>query len=193
MELTLESVVVERPGFRLGPVDRRLGPGLWRLPGPNGAGKTTLLRAIAGDLHPRSGVVRLDGRDVHREDLVRARIGFTPVEPELPDFLTATEAWQMLAALREGPFPPTLQRARAFGLDPGVRLGACSAGMRHKAEILGALAGEPDLLLLDEPFASLDVAAAEVLSGWLAEWRRSRIVLIAHHGVLNPTPDGEVW
>jgi ABC-2 type transport system ATP-binding protein len=190
--LDLDGVVVRRGRFALGPVSARFGAGVWRLAGPNGAGKTSLLRVVAGDLPPAEGRVRLDGRDVHRDDAIRRRLGFSPVEPELPDFLAVEEAWRMLAALRGGDAGPNVARAAALGLAGGTRLGACSAGMRRKAEILGALAGEPDVLLLDEPFASLDVAAVQTLSGWIDAWRRDRVVLITHHGELPVRADGEL-
>lgn len=192
MELTVTSLTVRRGSFTLGPVDARLGPGLWRVTGPNGAGKSTLLRAVAGDIRPGTGSVRLDGRDVHADPPARRAIGWSPVEPELPDFLTVEEAWRMLAALRGRDGEASVGRLAELGLAGSVRLGACSAGMRRKAALVAALAGEPEVLLLDEPFASVDTAAIGVLRGWLADWRASRIVVVVHHGDLGLEVDGEI-
>ncbi len=192
MTLELDNLVVRRPGFSLGAVSLRFGVGVWWVVGPNGAGKSTLLRAVAGELRPAAGHVRVDGRDVHRDDAARRLLGYSGVEPELPDFLAVDEAWRMMAALRGGDPRPNEARRDALGLSGSTRLGACSAGMRRKAELLGALAGEPPVLLLDEPFASIDVDAEAVLVGWIEAWRADRVVLIAHHGALPVRADGEI-
>jgi ABC-2 type transport system ATP-binding protein len=190
VELSLHDLVVGRPGFTLGPLSARFGPGVWHVTGPNGAGKTTLLRTLAGDLRPVSGSVRLDGHDVTRETAARRDVGLVTVDPELPDFLTVDEAWRMLAALRGRDGAGSAERLAALHLRPDVRLGTCSAGMRRKAEIVAALAGEPRVLLLDEPFAGLDVAASEVLRGWIDGWRTERVILLVHHGDLGLVADG---
>lgn len=99
----------------------------------------------------------------------------------------------MLGALRGGGQAAGAagRRIPEIGLQPSTRLGTCSAGMRHKAELLAALAGEPPVLLLDEPFANLDVEAIGVLCGWLDGWRRDRVILISHHGEAPLRVDGE--
>jgi ATPase subunit of ABC transporter with duplicated ATPase domains len=68
-------------------------------------------------------------------------------------------------------------------------LAAASAGQRRKAELICGLAGEPDVLLLDETFAHLDGESIELLAGWITEWATSRLILLTHHGELPVSAD----
>jgi ABC-type multidrug transport system ATPase subunit len=169
-------------GPSLGPLDLELGPGVHRVEGPNGTGKTTLLRLLCGALRPASGQVRVLGRDVHADARARAAIGWVPVHPELPDLLTVDEAWQLMAGLRDRPDWDGAGARRDLGLPGEARLGTLSAGQRRRAELLAALAGDPPVLLLDEPFADLDVAGVALLAAWIGLWRGDRCVVLVHHG-----------
>jgi ABC-2 type transport system ATP-binding protein len=168
--------------FAVGPVDLQRDDGIVHLVGPNGSGKTTLLRAMAGELLPASGNVTIDGHDVHRLPSVRRRIALAPSTPELPVFLTVREAWQFTASLRSAPDWSGEPFCEALGLPPTLALGEASAGQRRKAELVCALAGDPDVLLLDETFAHLDRDGGEQLARWLVDWAQSRVVLLTHHG-----------
>jgi ABC-type multidrug transport system ATPase subunit len=70
----------------------------------------------------------------------------------------------------------------ALNLDPTLPLSKASAGQRQKAELICALAGDPEVLLLDETFSHLDQASLAQLCVWLREWSTSRVILFAHHG-----------
>jgi ABC-type multidrug transport system ATPase subunit len=175
-------------GFTVGPVDLDLAPGLALLRGPNGSGKTTLLRLLCGGLHPTAGQIRVCDGDP-AEHRVRRRVSLLPATPELPGFLRVDEAWQTLAALRGAPSWDGTAPCDALGLPETLRLDQASAGQRRKAELVAALAGDPVVLLLDEPFANLDEAASEVLSRWLEEWRKERVVVVAGQTRLPVEPD----
>lgn len=166
----------------LGPFHLRLGPGLHHLSGPNGAGKTTLCRLVAGDLLPLSGRVWVGGEALGVAAAARRRVAWVPAEPELPGFLRVSEAWRLAAALRGRPdWRPSSLGPLAEGL-PDRALDRLSTGQRMRAELIAALAGDPEVLLLDEVFAPLDAEARAHLAAWLDGVRRERVVLVVAHG-----------
>lgn len=148
----------------------RLLPGeVVGLLGPNGAGKSTLLRCIGGTLRPAGGEVWLAGRRVatlSRRALAQ-RVATVPQAPVLPEAFTVAEFVLLgrtphLRALQaEGPADFAAARralVAANCLDLAERrLGGLSGGERQRAVLAKALAQEPELLLLDEPTAHLDL------------------------------------
>jgi ABC-2 type transport system ATP-binding protein len=153
--------------------------------GRNGAGKSTLLRVLLGVLRPAAGSVRLFGLDpqrAHRD--VMQRIGYVPDVPDVYPWMTATDLFRFLE-----PHYPTWDRARCNELCAQLdvplrtRFKAMSRGEGMKAMLVAALAPDPELLLLDEPFAGLDaLVREEVLQGVLAALRDGeRTVLCATH------------
>ncbi len=128
--------------------------------GRNGAGKTTLLETLLGLREPLAGRVQLFGEPATEpSDAVRERIGYVPQQSDLFDSFTAA---QLLAYFRS--FYPRWNEAKAQGLlsrwdiPPHQRIGKLSGGQQQRLSIIRALAHEPDLLVLDEPVASLDPA-----------------------------------
>jgi len=140
-------------------LDWRLLPGqVVGLLGRNGAGKTTLLEALLGLREPDSGSVSLFGQDAQRlDDAARARIGYVPQQSDLFESFTPL---QLLAYFKS--FYPRWNEAKVEGLmsrweiprDKAIR--KLSGGQKQRLSIIRALAHEPDLLVLDEPVASLD-------------------------------------
>ncbi len=190
MELIVDAVRFVWPsGFGVGPVSWQLGPGVFHLVGPNGSGKTTLLRVLGGALPPASGQVRCGG-DVHRDPRARRHVALVPAQPDLPEFLTVDEAWRTLAGLRGAPDWEGRALRDALDLPGDLLLRHASSGQRRRAELLAALAGDPDVVLLDETFAFLDVHGREVLAEWLDAWRSWRVIVASHHGPLPVQADG---
>ena len=181
-----------RSGFWLGPIGLDCGPGLYHLRGDNGSGKTTLLRALAGEARLRKGHCVLSGDDVWRDPDARRSIGYLPSRPDQPEFLTVDEAWRFQAALRGQPDWNGDRFVNALSIDAYLPLSRASAGQRQKAELICALAADPTLLLLDEPFSHLDDTTVGVVSDWIAAWRGDRIVVIASHEPL-PAPADAIW
>jgi len=137
------------------------------LVGPNGAGKTTLLRLAAGLLAPTCGTISVLGEEPAAGPAQLARVGFvaqdTPVYARMPvaDHLRLgawlNPAWDDELARR---------RIAQVGLDPRQRAGSLSGGERAQLALTLALAKRPELLILDEPVASLDpLARREFLRG----------------------------
>lgn len=193
VNLQAEDVLVRYPtGFTVGPVRFALGPGIYQLTGRNGTGKTTLLRCLCGAQRPTSGQVRVCGADPLTDASARATIGYLPAVPELPNFLRIDEAWELLAALRGRPRWDGRALRSQLGLDGAMRLSSASAGQRCRAELLAALAGDPTVLLLDEPFSHLDPGSTQVLNQLLDGYRATRTVLLISHRPLDLTVEGIV-
>ena len=167
-------------------LDLELAPGVTGLFGQNGSGKSTLLRVLAGLLRPSAGRVTLDGVAVSlSEESFRRRIGFAGHEAGLYPRLTLEENLSLFARLygvARQRIPDVLAQ---LGLsDQGhTPAGTLSAGLKRRAAVARALLHEPDILLLDEPYANLDDDASERVSRAVREWRRpNRYAVIATHG-----------
>ena len=134
--------------------------------GANGAGKTTLLRILATLLRPHRGVARVLGHELPREGwAVRGQVGFLGHEPLLYRDLTARENLRFHARLHSVPearVEELLERMRLHGrADDPVR--TLSRGLLQRVAVCRAVLHDPPLLLLDEPRANLDPAAAELI------------------------------
>ena len=151
--------------------------------GANGAGKTTLLRVLATLLRPHAGEAHVLGRALPRDGwAVRGRIGLLAHEPLLYRDLTAAENLRFHARLhgvaqaRAGELLAAVGMARRA--DEPVR--ALSRGMAQRVAICRAVLHEPELLLLDEPFANLDPGAATLVAPLIGRAAGVTRVLISH-------------
>jgi heme exporter protein A len=145
--------------------------------GPNGSGKTTLLRLLAGLAAPTRGSLEVD--------VDRGRVGFLGHEPLVYRELTALENLDLFGRLYRVPerrerIGMLLER---FGLWDvrGERVGSYSRGMTQRLALCRTLLHEPELLLLDEPFAGLDDAGGALLDAELASLAGERTLLVATH------------
>jgi len=130
------------------------------LVGPNGAGKTTLLNLAVGLLPPTTGSIEvLGGRPAEGPDQL-ARVGFVAQDTPTYAGLTVGEHLRLGAHLNPG-WDDALARDRIdrLGVDPGQRAGRLSGGQRAQLALTIGIAKRPELLILDEPVASLDPLA----------------------------------
>ena len=191
MILEVVGLVMRFPdGFSVGPVDLSLPAGVWHLRGGNGAGKTTLLKALCGELRPTSGTIRILGQDPVADPLARRHLALLPARPDLPAWLRVDEAWQGLAALRGAPSWDGRALRESLGIPGDLLLAHASDGQRRRAELVAALAGDPAVLLLDEPFANLDVAAVGLFTALIERLRGTRAILVTGHQRLPFAVDG---
>jgi ABC-2 type transport system ATP-binding protein len=154
--------------------------------GPDGAGKTTLLRALAGLLEVEAAEARVLGFDL-RGDVteLKARIGYVPQAFSLHPDLTVDENLRFTARLHRLPEHELGVRARALlepiGLAPfrDRPAGALSGGMKQKLAVANALLLRPELLVLDEPTAGVDVGARAELWAMLARERERALVVVS--------------
>jgi ABC-2 type transport system ATP-binding protein len=131
------------------------------LVGKNGAGKSTLFDLLLGFALPTSGQSSVFGVDSKAlTAAAKARIGFVPQSDELVGLLTGTQQLGLIASLHPGWDPSLIDRlAREWEVPLDRRINTLSGGERQKLSTLCALGHKPDLLVLDEPAASLDPVA----------------------------------
>ena len=154
------------------------------LVGPNGAGKTTLLRLATGMLTPTRGTITVLGQRPAAGPAQLARVGFVAQDTAVYARMTVADHLRLGAWLNPG-WDDDLaqQRIGQLALDPRQRAGSLSGGQRAQLALTLAMAKRPELLILDEPVASLDpLARREFLQGLMeavAEQRLS-VVLSSH-------------
>jgi lipopolysaccharide export system ATP-binding protein len=175
-------------------VSLSVGPGeVIGLLGPNGAGKTTCFYSVMGLVKPDSGRIMLDGDDITGLPMYRRAIlglGYLPQETSIfrglsveKNILTVLELSEPDKAARERRLDQLLDE---FGLTrlrdaPAMAL---SGGERRRAEIARALAANPSIMLLDEPFAGIDPLSISDIRDLIVELKKRGIgVLITDHNV----------
>ncbi|HLW96064.1 MAG TPA: ABC transporter ATP-binding protein [Solirubrobacteraceae bacterium] len=137
------------------------------LVGPNGAGKTTLLHLAVGLIEPSAGSIAVLGEEVAGTPAQLARVGFVAQETTLYASLSVADHLRLGAALNPR-WDTDLANVRVarLGLDRAQRAGTLSGGQRAQLALTLAIAKRPDVLVLDEPVASLDpLARREFLQG----------------------------
>jgi iron complex transport system ATP-binding protein len=172
----------------------------WVVIGPNGAGKTTLLQVLGAQIHPTGGVAGLLGEVLGTVDVVelRPRIGITsaalaeriPRSERVHDVVVSA-SYAVLGRWREDYDELDHQRADELLAQLGIgglvdrTFGTLSEGERKRVQIARALMTDPELLLLDEPAAGLDLSGREALVRTLSELAQDPYapasVLVTHH------------
>jgi len=143
---------------------------IYALLGPNGAGKTTTIKMLMGLLDPDSGSAKVFGIDSAEDPVeVKNLVGYVPEEQQLYDSLTPRELFNFIASIRGLPEEKVTKRMKEFlkALDfeqyYDNMIITLSQGNKQKTMLIAALLHRPKLLILDEPFSSLDVRSAKIM------------------------------
>ena len=195
--ISVENLTVAPPGHRL-PTLRNISfevlPGtLIGIVGASGSGKSTLGRALLGIWHPLSGTVRIDGAAIHQleRDEIGPWLGYLPQDVELFDGTIAENICRFSsidspkiidAAKKAGIHDLVLRLPKGYETRIGQGGVVLSGGQRQRIALARAIFGNPALLVLDEPNASLDEAGDEALFAALRELRKERrtVFVISH-------------
>jgi ABC-type multidrug transport system ATPase subunit len=189
--LSVRQLVKVYPGpvAALQGVDVDLPNGMFGLLGPNGAGKTTFMRILSGLLEPTSGKVTLDDKDVlSNPQHLWARLGYLPQDFGFYPHLTGEAMLAYLLKLKGVSAPGGMKNLCRKLLDR-VNLGFAarrkvktySGGMKQRLGLAQAIAGDPRLIIVDEPTAGLDPEERLRFYYLLAELAENRIVIMSTH------------
>ena len=148
--------------------------------GPNGAGKSTLLKAVVGLLKPAKGTVACFGQPLQK---VRRRVGYMrPVSDVVLMGTYGGLGWFRRPGTKERDVAAAALRRVGIPHLAHRPISQLSGGERQRTFLARLLAQQPDLLLLDEPFAGVDAASQEAITSVLHELRdEGRTVVIVHH------------
>ena len=187
--LTLSSVSKRygRHGV-LDDVSRSFGPGVTVITGPSGVGKSTLLRLCASVETPTSGSVLWRGQPVSKQRRAfRRGLGYAPQRIDFPEDVTGLDFLLHVGALKGLGVKGTRKQGAALldrvGLrsDARRRIATYSGGMRRRLGVAQAFLGAPDILVLDEPTAELDVETAGHVNDLILKAGERAVVLMTTH------------
>lgn len=189
--LAIRDLVKVYPGpvAALQGVSLDIPPGMFGLLGPNGAGKTTLMRILSGVLEPTSGRVEMDGVDVlANPQTLRASLGYLPQDFGFFPHLTGQRMLEYLLKLKGIQSDGGVGRLAADLLErvnlahaAGRKVKDYSGGMRQRLGIAQAIAGNPRLIIVDEPTAGLDPEERLRFYRILSELAQHRTVILSTH------------
>ncbi len=162
------------------------GQGITGLLGPNGAGKTTMLRMITGLMAPSDGTISVLGSDPRSDNSVYSRMALVPEDDAVYPYLTAREFVAYSAKL-SGADASKVAVAQALERTSMMyaadrKIGEFSKGMRQRAKVSGALVGNPEVLILDEPLNGTDpVQRAALISLFHEMADEGHTIIVSSH------------
>ncbi len=175
-------------GFQFTLDQLELQSGIHLIQGENGSGKSTFLKALAG-IHDSEGEIELGGISLRKSPLAyRMKIGYAEAEPVFPQFLNADDIIQVVATSKNAEKLQIDALKERFGVGKfsSYPVGTYSSGMLKKTALLLAFLGSPSLIILDEPFTTIDVASQEILTDLILEQRRSGVSFLLTSHQSNP-------
>ena len=155
------------------------------LVGYNGSGKTLIMKCICGFIQDYTGEIFIDDMDIRKKSLENYNMGIQIETPSFISFYSGMKNLQMLAGFKEligdKEIKETMEKV---GLDPNSKLTVAkySLGMKQRLGIAQALMENPDILILDEPFNSLDYEVSQNLRDTLLdEKKKGKTIILTSH------------
>lgn len=152
--------------------------------GPNGCGKTTLMKSVLGLVKPRTGGITVDGMDALASPASREKIGFMSQNSIFPPNMTVENVFDTILTIRDykGQLDNELFEAFAIKDIYGKKMNELSGGTSQKVNAALSFLFNPEILILDEPTASLDPFAAEILKKKIVtEKEKGKLICITSH------------
>lgn len=162
-------------GFRLSFDHLELPPGIHLIQGENGSGKSTFLKSLAG-IHDSEGEIVLGGISLRKNPLeYRMKIGYAEAEPVFPEFLNADDLIAVVAQAKKAHTDQIENLKNTFAIQnfSSHSIGTYSSGMLKKTALVLAFLGSPGLIILDEPFTTIDRKSQEILTELILEKAKS--------------------
>ena len=163
--------------------------GVWWVQGENGSGKTTFLKMIAG-LHPFTGAIILKNTlniKKHRQKYVKL-VNYAVAEPLYPSFLTARDLVELYCETKGGDLLYAQELLKQLNVFEAYnkQTGSYSSGMIKKVSLVLALIGQPKVILLDEPFITIDAKAVNTICSIINERYKNGVsFIITSHQTLH--------
>ncbi len=156
--------------------------------GPNGAGKSTTMNIITGYLSATAGTVKIDGIDMTEDPLAaKKRIGYLPEQPPLYLEMTVEEYLDFIYELKKVKMPDQQEHINDICLQVGIEnvykrvIRNLSKGYKQRVGLAGALIGDPDTLILDEPTVGLDPIQIIEIRNVIKNLGKKRTVILSSH------------
>lgn len=184
--IEVNNVKKEMEGFQLGPISLTVEPGtITALVGNNGSGKSTLLKLIMNLANKDEGEIQVFGKPVDgRDESWKRHIAFQPQKPVGWNAYTGKDLKELIAPLYAKWDQNLFERMiELFGVPLDKRFGKLSPGVQQKLSLSLALPRSTDLLILDEPTASLDIPSKKLVMDLLVEWmeKEDRAIILTTH------------
>lgn len=151
--------------------------------GKNGAGKTTLIEILSNIQKATTGDISINQQPLHKWKNIYGELGVC-IEPSLPNYLTVNEYLKQVCILKKLPFSSIEKCIDTMGLEEKrtYRIKNLSFGLKQRVGIASAILGDPDTLILDEPFVGLDPIGLQKVSMYLRERRdEGAAILVSSH------------
>lgn len=177
----------------------KINKGIYWVQGLNGSGKTTFLRMISGMI-PFKGEISYNGISLQRDSLLYRRlVSIAEAEPHYPTFMKGRELIEFYQGIRKSDIAEIKYLIDLFQMDNylSAPIGSYSSGMTKKLSLLLALTGHPPLILLDEPFATLDNEATLKLPDLIRKYHQEwgcHFIFSSHQPIGHDgfSPDGKI-
>lgn len=183
--IELENVNLQRGSFHLKNISMKIDQGgLHLLTGETGAGKTSIVEAICGLQSVESGKITLRGVDVTEATPAGRSIGYLPQDVELFDHLNVRDNLRFTCQVRKWKSQRVRERVESLAQSLGVASlldrypSSLSGGQKHSVALGRALAFEPDIMCLDEPFVALDAQTRETMIDWFQAYVQENEVTV---------------